>query len=32
MMPEAAIAAVEVDKVLPLEAIGPFLAELGEVK
>lgn len=27
-MPEAAIAAVEVDKVLPLEAIGPFLADV----
>lgn len=29
-MPEAAIAAADVDHVLPLEAIGPFLAELAQ--
>lgn len=31
-MPEAAIAAVVVDKILPLEEIGPFLAEVCGVK
>ncbi|MEK9149838.1 MAG: chemotaxis protein CheB, partial [Candidatus Desantisbacteria bacterium] len=28
-MPKAAIAATEVDKILPLEEIGPFLTEMG---
>ncbi|MFH0774403.1 MAG: chemotaxis protein CheB [bacterium] len=28
-MPKAAIAATEVDKILPLEEIGPFLAKMG---
>jgi chemotaxis response regulator CheB len=31
MMPKAAIAATEVDKVLPLEEIGPVLVRLAKV-
>ncbi|MBI2876293.1 MAG: chemotaxis protein CheB, partial [Candidatus Tectomicrobia bacterium] len=31
IMPEAAIAATEIDQILPLEAIGPFLAGLCHI-